>query len=49
MTNTVGDVMKTIGIFNDSFPPIMDGVSLATQNYAYWLNQKKTTCMRYYS
>ncbi|ADQ79683.1 glycosyl transferase group 1 [Paludibacter propionicigenes WB4] len=41
MTKTVGDVMKTIGIFNDSFPPIMDGVSLATQNYAYWLNQKK--------
>lgn len=31
---------KTIGIFNDSFPPIMDGVSLATKNYAYWLHQK---------
>lgn len=31
---------KTIGIFNDSFPPIMDGVSLATKNYAYWLQQK---------
>src|ERR1035437_5860304 len=41
MTDTVGDAMKTIGIFNDSFPPIMDGVSLATKNYAYWLNQKK--------
>jgi len=41
MINTVDDAMKTIGIFNDSFPPIMDGVSLATQNYAYWLHQKK--------
>jgi len=41
MTNTVGDELNTIGIFNDSFPPIMDGVSLATQNYAYWLHQKK--------
>ena len=41
MIKTVGDNLKTIGIFNDSFPPIMDGVSLATQNYAYWLHQKK--------
>ena len=40
MTNTADDAMKTIGIFNDSFPPIMDGVSLATKNYAYWLHQK---------
>ena len=40
MIKTVGDNLKTIGIFNDSFPPIMDGVSLATQNYAYWLHQK---------
>lgn len=30
-----------IGLFNDCFPPIMDGVSLTVQNYAYWL-QKKT-------
>lgn len=29
-----------IGLFNDCFPPIMDGVSLTTQNYAYWLNKK---------
>lgn len=28
------------GIFNDCFPPIMDGVSVATRNYAYWLTQK---------
>ena len=40
MSISNGDVKKTIGIFNDSFPPIMDGVSLATKNYAYWLNQK---------
>lgn len=25
------------GIFNDSFPPILDGVTLAVQNYVYWL------------
>lgn len=33
--------LNTIGIFNDSFPPIMDGVALTAQNYAYWLNEKK--------
>lgn len=31
----------TIGIFNDSFPPIMDGVSLTVENYAYWLEKSK--------
>lgn len=40
MSITDGNVLKTIGIFNDSFPPIMDGVSLAAKNYAYWLQQK---------
>jgi glycosyltransferase involved in cell wall biosynthesis len=29
-----------IGIFNDNFPPILDGVAVAAQNYAYWLHQK---------
>lgn len=29
-----------IGIFNDNFPPILDGVAIAAQNYAYWLHQK---------
>ena len=29
-----------IGLFNDCFPPIMDGVSVATSNYAYWLDKK---------
>ncbi|MDD3077620.1 MAG: glycosyltransferase [Paludibacter sp.] len=28
---------QTIGIFNDSFPPIMDGVAVAVENSAYWL------------
>lgn len=35
-----------IGIFNDSFPPIMDGVAVAAKNYAYWLNKKVgNTCV----
>lgn len=28
-----------IGLFNDSFPPVMDGVAMTVYNYAYWLNQ----------
>ncbi len=28
------------GQFNDSFPPIMDGVANVVKNYAYWLNKK---------
>ena len=28
------------GIFNDNFPPILDGVALTAQNYAYWLHKK---------
>ena len=28
---------RTVGIFNDSFPPIMDGVAVTVQNSAYWL------------
>ena len=30
---------RTIGIFNDSFPPIMDGVALTVENYAFWLKK----------
>lgn len=30
-----------IGLFNDCFPPVMDGVSVTTSNYAYWLHKKK--------
>lgn len=29
-----------IGLFNDNFPPVLDGVALAVQNYAYWLHTK---------
>lgn len=28
-----------IGIFNDSFPPILDGVTLTVENYAFWLKK----------
>lgn len=40
MSDTKVEALKTIGLFNDSFPPIMDGVSMTLQNYAYWLNKK---------
>ena len=29
-----------IGIFNDCYPPVIDGVSMTVQNYARWLNRK---------
>lgn len=32
--------MITSGQFNDSLAPIMDGVAVTAQNYAYWLNKK---------
>lgn len=35
------DSTTMIGLFNDCFPPIMDGVSVTTSNYAYWLNRKR--------
>ena len=28
-----------IGLFNECFPPVMDGVSVCVQNYAYWLQK----------
>ena len=40
MSKIAGDALKAIGLFNDSFPPIMDGVSLTVQNYAYCLHKK---------
>lgn len=34
------------GLFNDSFPPVLDGVSLTVQNYAKWLiNKGKRVCV----
>ncbi|MCI2082079.1 MAG: glycosyltransferase [Bacteroidales bacterium] len=32
--------MGNIGLFNDSFPPIMDGVAVTMENYAFWMWQK---------
>ena len=40
MTNFPSSEQKFFGIFNDSFPPIMDGVALTTKNYADWLHKK---------
>ena len=35
-----------IGLFNDNFPPVMDGVALTVQNYAYWLQEQgKEVCV----
>ncbi len=31
----------TVGLFNESFPPIVDGVANVVKNYAYWINKKK--------
>jgi 1,2-diacylglycerol 3-alpha-glucosyltransferase len=28
------------GLFNDSYPPIIDGVAMAVRSYTYWLNKK---------
>ncbi len=34
------------GIFNDSFPPILDGVTLTVENYVRWLkNSGRTPCV----
>lgn len=33
-----------IGQFNDSYPPVMDGVANVTRNYAYWLHKKYGQC-----
>lgn len=30
----------TVGQFNDSYEPVMDGVANVTKNYAYWLSRK---------
>lgn len=40
MIRNINNDFNTIGIFNDSFPPIMDGVALAVKNYAHWMHQK---------
>jgi len=37
---TYSKTEKVIGLFNDSYPPIMDGVALTVQNYARSLHKK---------
>ena len=34
----------TIGQFNESFPPMLDGVANVVKNYAYWINKKYGPC-----
>ena len=31
---------SNVGLFNESFPPVMDGVAICVQNYAYWMQKK---------
>ena len=31
---------KNIGLFNESFPPVMDGVAVCVENYARWMQEK---------
>ena len=31
---------KNIGLFNESFPPVMDGVAVCVENYAHWMQEK---------
>ena len=34
------------GLFNDSFPPILDGVTLTVENYGHWLHKSgRTPCV----
>jgi len=38
------DKKLIIGQFNDSFTPVMDGVTNVVKNYAYWLDKKYGEC-----
>ena len=31
---------SNIGLFNESFPPVMDGVAVCVENYARWMQEK---------
>ena len=45
-SNTYPKEKNLYGIFNDSFPPIIDGVTLTVENYAHWLSENgKTPCI----
>lgn len=45
MNTENSDMIYRIGLCNDSFPPIMDGVALTVYNYAYWLSKKADEVM----
>ena len=32
--------LRNIGLFNESFPPVMDGVAVCVENYARWMQEK---------
>ena len=38
--NLIKPKQANVGLFNDCFPPVMDGVSVCMENYAYWLQKK---------
>lgn len=38
------DKKLVVGQFNDSFVPVMDGVTNVVKNYAYWLDKKYGEC-----
>ena len=40
MMKTEHPTTSMIGLFNDTYPPVMDGVALTVQNYARWLHKK---------
>lgn len=31
---------QNVGLFNESFPPVMDGVAVCVENYARWIQEK---------
>lgn len=38
--NPLKPQQASVGLFNDCFPPVMDGVAVCVENYAYWLQKK---------
>ena len=39
LTNPLKPRQASVGLFNDCFPPVMDGVAVCVENYAYWLQK----------
>ena len=38
--NVFSPEQANVGLFNDSFPPVMDGVGVCVENYARWMQKK---------